>query len=780
MMPASSSRWGAVAVTAVLAACQPAPAGLLPLEQPGALQPAAPRINGTIPRDQSQQHPFESRSGGQRPLAATTGRGAGAQPGPGPQSASGAPSTSGVTAQGGGVTLNFLDTDIREIARAILGTTLKLNYTIDPRVHGTASIDTPTPVPLSALLPTLETLLNQNGATLVEQGGIYAVMPSAAAVATNQVTASSGIGAGVQAVRLHYTAASELVKVLQPYIAEGGKIAADQASNSLIVSGDAPVRQTLIGLIGAFDTDLLAGRSYALYPAGESDPTKLAAEFQTVLQAQSQGPLSQIVSVLPMERVNAVLVVSSQPRYLDAANRFFGLTTRVENATARTWHVYYVQNGQSNELAYTLQRAFTPNNVTAQPTAPGTTTPSAPPLTLGGAPGAGTTGTTGATGTTPGSLTGGAAGGTAGGLSGLGGSVGATGGLAAGVSPVSTAPAQSPATEPLSGGGTETGGTENRIRIIPNPVNNALLIYATPAEYSVIEGMLHKIDIIPLQVLIEATIAEVDLNNSLQYGTQFFFKTDHFAETLGPPASPPNFPSLNPNSPNFLSFPSSSPYFILSKSPNFALSALAEVTKVKVLSAPQVMVLDNQPASLQVGQQVPVLTGQATSNLAPGAPTVNSVDYHETGVIMQVTPRVNTGGLVTLDIAQEVSDVAQAATNTVQGSPTFDDQVFRTRVAVQDGQTVGMAGLIRDNASVGNSGIPLLKDIPVVGTLFSTQANARMRTELLVLITPHVVRDQRDARALTEDLRGQLTNAALVPQQLQHLNNPGLGNPNGL
>ncbi len=150
-----------------------------------------------------------------------------------------------------------------------------------------------------------------------------------------------------------------------------------------------------------------------------------------------------------------------------------------------------------------------------------------------------------------------------------------------------------------------------------------------------------------------------------------------------------------------LLFPSNSPFFVVNRGVNFALAALAQVTKVKVLSAPQVMVLDNQPASLQVGQQVPVLTGQATSTLAAGAPTVNSVDYHETGVIMQVTPRVNSGGLVTLDIAQEVSDVAAAATNTVTGSPTFDDQVFRTRVAVQDGQTVGMAGLITDNASVG-------------------------------------------------------------------------------
>src|SRR5262249_38960230 len=276
---------------------------------------------------------------------------------------------------------------------------------------------------------------------------------------------------------------------------------------------------------------------------------------------------------------------------------------------------------------------------------------------------------------------------------------------------------------------------ENRMRIIANRRNNALLIYATPSEYAVVEGMLRKIDIIPLQVLIEATIAEVDLTDQLQYGTQFFFKVDHVANTLGPGAASP-FPQIG----NF-TFPSTSTFFSLSKLPNFALALLASVTKVKVLSAPQVMVLDNEPARLQVGQQVPVLTGQATSPLAAGAPVVNSVDYHSTGVIMQVTPRVNSGGLVSLDIAQEVSEVASQATNTVMGSPTFNDQIFRTRVAVQDGQTVGMAGLIRDNVSNGNNGIPFLKDIPIIGTLVSTQSNARMRTELLVLITPHVVHD---------------------------------------
>jgi general secretion pathway protein D len=753
------SRLPALAIAPVLlAACQyinaPSPPDLEPLEEPRALEAAPPRVSGAIPIDRSRERAF-------------TAQGVAAVPAVPP------PTTPAAGGQAGDVTLNFVDTDIREIARTILGTTLKLNYTIDPNVHGTGSIDTGTPLPRSALLPTLETLLNSNGATLVEKGGVYSVVPIAVGNATNSVSGANAIGAGTQVVPLRYAAAKDLAKVLEPYVTEGGKITADSGRNALLVNGDTAVRETLVSLVRAFDIDILAGQSYALFPAGDSNPAQLAGELEKVFQSQGEGPLGGLVRVLPMGRVNAVLVVSSQPRYVDAAKRFVGLMNRVEDATARAWHVYYVQNGQSADLELLLQRAFTPRNVSPTGAPPGETAPGAAQLTIGGGrgPGGGTSGF-GGQGATGGF---GGAGGGAGATTGLPGGPGAAGGLGAGVPPpTAAAEGAPPATEPLS---TETGAgggaaPENRMRIIANRRNNALLIYATPSEYAVVEGMLRKIDIIPLQVLIEATIAEVDLNDTLQYGTQFFFKADHVAFTLGPSGGLPPLGGLN--------FPSPSPFFILSKSPNFALAALATVTKVKVLSAPQVMVLDNEPARLQVGQQVPVLTGTATSTLAAGAPVVNSVDYHSTGVIMQVTPRVNSGGLVSLDIAQEVSDVAAAATNTVAGSPTFNDQLFRTRVAVQDGQTVGMAGLIRDNVSNGNSGIPFLKDIPLLSLFVSAQNNARVRTELLVMITPHVVHDQRDARALTEDLRSQLPAAGLLPQQLQRRGAPGMANPNGL
>jgi general secretion pathway protein D len=753
----------ALAGVLVVAACNPPETGLLPLEQPTALQPAAPRISGPIPPNRNQEQVFEAR----RPAVAAAITAAARSPSPG-----------AATTENGDVTLNFVDTDIREIVRAVLGTTLKLDYTIDPAVRGTGSIETPAPLPRSALLGTLETLLNGNGAALVVRNGIYNVVPLPAGALSNLANGANGIGAGAEVVPLRYASAKDLAKILEPYVGQGGKIAADTADNALLVSGDGAVRQTLVGLISTFDIDILSGRSYALFPAGDSDPAKLAGELEKVLQAQGEGALSGIVQVLPMERVNAVLVVSANPHYLDAAERFFHLAQRVEDATARTWHVYYVQNGQSADLEALLQRAFTPNNVSATPPPPGTTAPGAAPTALGfgNAPG-GATGFGGAGGGI--SSTGSSPFGTSGVGMGAGGTSSPGGGFgsALAASTPTAGAAGTPATEPLSAETGAPAGNVNRLRIIANRTNNALLIYATQDEYSVIEGMLHKIDVIPLQVLIEATIAEVDLNDQLQYGTQFFFKTGHIAETLGPSSVNSTLGAPPPIS--GLSFPSTVPYFILSKGPQFAIAALAEVTKVKIMSAPEIMVLDNQPARLQVGQQVPVLTGQATSTLAAGAPTVNSINYVETGVIMQVTPRVNTGGLVSLDIDQEVSSVSAAATNTVTGSPTFNDQVFRTRLAVQDGQTVGMAGLITDNVARGNTGLPFLKDIPLLGTLFSTQGNSRMRSELLVMITPHVVRDQRDARALTEDLRSQLINAGLVPQQVQHTPTIGSENPNG-
>lgn len=670
-----------------------------------------------------------------------------------------------VPVAGGDISLDFADTDIREVVAQILGTILKVNYTIDPSIRGTASLRTVIPLARSQLIPTLQTLLSQSGAGLIQTGGLYRVLPiAAAAAAAASGLAGDATSGGSAVVPLRFASAEDLAKVLQPFVANGGKITADPGRNALLVSGDPATRQTLLTLIAAFDIDILSGQSYALFPVTAGDAKDFASALQDAFRGQGGGSLAGVVKVVPMQRINAVLVVTSQPRYIEDVRRVYGLVERTRRMNIRVWHVFYLQNSRANDIAYVLQQAFTPSRVTAQPNPTGTAASRSSRQSTGGG------GTGGGTG-----------GGSLGGRSGIGGA------LRANSSQDSLAAPGNPASDPAaSGGGAgqaqgsanpllgglepgDTGGDSDTMRIIPNQQNNALLIYGTGQEQDTVLATLRKLDILPLQVRIDATIAEVTLNDTLKYGTQFFFRGGGLAGALGGTLSATPATAISSAASGFV---------FGSSDGQSALSALQAVTNVKVLSSPQLLVLDNESARLQVGNIVPFLTQSSQSTLTSGSPVINSIDYRETGVIMEVTPRVNGGGLVTLDISQEVSAVDPAGPTTSGiNSPTFQERSVRSRVVVQDGQTVGLAGLIQDSDSRGNSGIPWLKDVPILGLLAGKQSNQRTRTELLVLITPHVVHDQRDARSLTEDLRDTLTNAALVPSQLQSLRPSGSADP---
>jgi general secretion pathway protein D len=692
--------------------------------------------------------------------------------------------TSQAPASGGSVTLDFADTDIREVAAQILGSTLHLTYTIDPAVHGTATLRTVTPLSTSQLIPVLQSLLAQNGATLVQTGGIYRVLPAAAA---NGVAGTEGTAGGML-VPLRYAGADDMAKALQPYAQGGARIVAVAGSNSLVISGEPAQRDALADLVRAFDINELAGQSYALMPAANGDAADLADALKQALRAQQGGPLTNQIRVVPMTRVNAVLVIANSPRYVAEAQRAFGVVERGRRQTMRSWHVYYLQSGTANDVAYVLQQAFTPSSVTAQPSAhasgqqggnSSTGIGSISSLSSGGTGGSGLGGLGG--GSSGGSGLGGSSGG-----SGLGGGLGGSGGGSSGglgghtsTGGSSTSEGGAAGANPLLGGISNSAGgggnTADAMRIIPNPDNNAILIYATGEEEDTVEAMLHKVDIMPLQVRIDAVIAEVTLNNNLAYGTQFFFR--HHSLNSGLVQNPVNSTSSGV-------FPATTPAIPGAPSPNFTfnvggasgdlvLQALQDVTTVKVLSAPELLVLDNETAQLQVGNQVPVQNGQLTAETGGTAPAVaTSTSYVSTGVITAVTPRVNSSGLVTLDVQQEVSSVLpQSSVSANSGSsissPTFSDRVVKSRIVVEDGQTVGMAGLITDNVSTDNSGIPWLKDVPILGLIAGNQNNTRTRTELLILLTPHVIHDQRDARALTQDLREQMPRAAIMPYELQ-------------
>ena len=287
-------------------------------------------------------------------------------------------------------------------------------------------------------------------------------------------------------------------------------------------------------------------------------------------------------------------------------------------------------------------------------------------------------------------------------------------------------------------------------RIIADGRNDALLVYATPQEYRMIERTIKRLDIAPLQVLIEATIAEVSLNDALQFGLRWFFQNQG---ATGRRTNTVTFSDLGNGGVN-QQFPGFS-YLFTGRSAQVALNTLSDLTHVNVVSSPQLMVLDNGTARLQVGDQVPVPTQQSVSTLDPNAPIVNSIDFRDTGVILEVTPHVNASGLVVLDVRQEVSDVVPTTTSGID-APTIQRRVIESTVAVQNGETIALGGLIRDSRNRTRSGIPVLSRLPLFGPLFGTTQDTKDRTELLVLLTPRVVRDAGEARAVTRELRERL------------------------
>jgi len=649
---------------------------------------------------------------------------------------------SGAILPGGDVTLDFADADLRDTAARVLGDILHVNYTIDPNVMGTASLRTVQPVTPDQALAALKEVLAQNGATLVVEGNLYHV----------ENAAGAGTAPGGEVIPLRYASADDLAKALTPFAGDNVKIGTAEGMNALVISGDSASREALRQTIDAFDVDTLAGQSYALLPIPGGGAKEYATALQDALQADSNGALASEVRVAPLSRLNAVLVIARSRSEIAAAERVQSLLDAENADTVRTWHVYYLQNSRSDDVANLLQQAFTPNHITVQPAATTTSAPSQSAIPTMSADNTGSSGsqsTTGTSPTTPSTT--------------LASSAGSTG---------SANPIQGGTdTSSDSGESDQSQDVTQEMRIISNPQNNAVLIYSTATEEDTVEAMLRKIDIVPLQVRIDATIAEVTLNDTLQYGTQFFFKS------AGPLTSTSG--GINSFLSSVFSGSGSVTGFVFagSSSAQAALEALQQVTTVRVLSSPEVMAVDNQQATLLVGDLVPILSSSSQSTIA-NSDVINSIEYHQTGVTLQVTPRVNSGGQVTMDLAQDVSDVDSSLTTAGIDSPSFDQRSVRTRVVVQDGQTVGVAGLIRDNVSLSNQGVPWLKDVPVLGSLFGQQNNTRTRTELLVLITPHVVADQRSIEALTEDLRDTLSSAAEVPGQLAHLPASGSADPN--
>jgi general secretion pathway protein D len=619
----------------------------------------------------------------------------------------------------GDINLNFPGVDIQAVAQAILGDTLGLHFSVDPSVHGTISVVTPHPIRRADVLTFFEQALTGANLVLANRGGTYTILPEASARGEAPAVGPSDTGFGNESIVLKFVNAEEMRKLLDPLVPNAVSVS-DPTRNILIISGNSTQRKALRDLVAQFDVDWLRGMSFALFVPQRTDARLITPELEKLLNAPG-SPTAGFVRLIAMNQLNGVLAISPQPQYLDDVRRFVEILDREGEGAERALFVYHVQNGRAADLAKVLSNAF---GIASSG---------------GGDSGAEATDLVDHTPPSPATLP------------------QSAGGLPVG--PQAKARAGS-ATETSGSQGAAGGDSRAGTTITSDETNNAIIIYTTPRNYALIEGALRKLDVPPLQVMIDASIDEITLNHNLQYGVQWSFQSGESnpALTQGTTSTPVrNFPGFS--------------YLYAGGNFQATVNALKTVTDVTTLSSPKLMVLNNRTATIEVGDQVPVSTGSATSTLTSGAPIVNSIEYRDTGIILKITPRVNSGGLILLDIAQEVSDVlAVTAAQQSAGinSPTIEQRKIATSVAIQDGETVALGGLISNQVTKGRSTLPLLGDIPVLGHVFGDTTSGLVRTELIVLLTPHVVRTPVDARAVTEELRENIHLAAPAPVKPAH------------
>ncbi len=657
----------------------------------------------------------------------------------------------------GDITLDFKDADIQEVARVILGDLLKANYAIDPDVSGAVTLQTGKPITRQALIPALEAVLEGRGARLVAYGNIYRVtrQPGIVAAAMGGVGVGRiGIpdGAGLRVFPLEFINADEMAKILQPVLPEGSVAVVDTSRNLVMVAGTGPELALASGTVSIFDVDQMSGQTVLLTSLDNVDAATMVAELEGVFAAGGKGGPRGPVRFIPVDRLNAVMVISRQVRYIEEARYWIFRLDRTRSAHEQRLFVYYVQNGRAADLAKTLRSVFADGSVMDAPESGSRTPPRRPNVTrseLDYRPTATTTGVSGGgTPQPPGTL--------------LGppgqGAPGSQAPPAGGGADDSTLARNRQGATGAAQPGVAPGRLGGTVRITADDKNNALLIAATPKDFELVQDVLDKLDLVPLQVLIEATIFEVTLRDQLRFGLQYLISNGGLGFANDGSAVLTRGTDINDLAgaaaatlPGFA--------FTLNGSSRvrFVLDALSAITEVNVISSPHMLVLDNQEARLQVGDEVPIITQSATSTVTSTPLIVNTVQYRNTGVTLEVTPRVNAGGLVTLDIAQEVSDVQQTTSSSIN-SPTIQQRRMVSTVAVQDNETIMLGGLIREDSQQSRSGIPVLHRIPIIGPMFGSTNNAARRTELLMLISPRVIASAQDARDTTQDMRRKFLN----------------------
>ena len=607
-----------------------------------------------------------------------------------------------------GVELHFENTDIREVAKTILGDILKLNYTIEPGLKGLVTFNTSAPVAKDSLLLLLEVLLNTNRAVLVEYPkGLYRVAPRGTIAGSKPaVTVGKDLKPGyrLQVVPLQYVTAPVMADILKPIAPKDAFVRIDPVRNILILAGTGVELSNLLETIQVFDANALKGQSVAIIGLQYSDADVIVAQLQGIFSPEAKSPLAGMLRMLPLPQLNSLMLISSKEHYLREAKVWIERLDRVDGTTGgnnRSLYVYPVQNGRAERLAKLLTQLFdVDSGNTGTGAKQSSLAPGKKPINL---------------------------------------SSGATPATSA-VTAVAKRAAASKTKKSAS------GNKNSPVKVVADEENNALIIMASPVDYYKIEDALLKLDIAPLQVLIEATIMEVTLTNDFELGLEWTFNGGIGGNSTGVGLLDLGAAGIGAKTPGFS-------YSVVGPAANIkaTLNALAKDSLLKVLSSPSILVLDNHSASIRVGDQQPVKTGTTVTD---GGNTTEQIEYKDTGVLLEVKPRVNASGLVTLELKQEVTDVGDK--DAVTGQRSFLERKISSTVAVNSGGSIVLGGLIRDNSTDSSSGIPGLYDLPVIGNLFGTDTTESKRTELLIVITPRVMKDSEDALRIGEEMRRKM------------------------
>jgi general secretion pathway protein D len=608
-----------------------------------------------------------------------------------------------------GIVFNFENADIKRVVALVIGRILKENYLIDPNVKGTVTLKTERPLNRDTVFYTLESVLDLYGAKISRRKGHYRIYPKdapggASVLGLGDIDARMKLGFGYRIVPLEYVSASEMLKILETVTGEEREIRADDTRNLLILGGTSENISNMMNAIELFDVDWMKNTNVALIRIIHTNVGDILEDLRIML-AVNQGEVEAggVLRLETIERLNSILVITRQFSYLQRVQDFVRkLDVPAQGAGSRLF-VYEVKHSTADDLAGLLSSLYDTQSEEQQGIVgdEDLTGPGSIPTTL------------------------------------------SSPNIAEQAEPVVTNKTLVIGGDDGSDDGSEAPPAQ--IKFVPVADSNSLLIFATPSQYASIEFALEKLDTPPLQVLMEVSIMDVQLSGDLAYGIQWFLEHGDAEGGSGGSAIIGDA----------LTFGQTFSYAGVSSSGDVRviLGALAADGKLEVLSSPSVLVRNNNRASIRVGDQQPI----STSSLNPdGTIIASSVTYRDTGVLLEIEPSITSSGTVNVELTQDVIDVGEIDDAT--GQRTFLTRNLNTTVSVGNGETIVLGGLIRTNKATTKSGVPGLRDIPGIGFLFGKTINSDVRIELVMTLTPRIIRNSDENNDVIREYKAKFQN----------------------